>query len=360
MKRADLLALQAHEGYPMLSILLPTHRTSPENQADPILCRNLVREATERLQEELGKREVAQILAEVEVLVEEMDWAHTLDGLAIFASEGHAQVVPLPYKVKPRVVVDHSYATRDVVFAFNRSPRYRVLVLSEKPTRLYDAVLSDLTEHIGDGFPQVFKGLGGGSKVAESTGINAGRLRDDLHRQFFREVDAALSALTQQDDLPLVVIGVDRYLSLLAEVGSMGEKLLGTVKGSYDKRSAHELGLLAWEVAQEGLATRRLAVLEELAQAVGHDKAVSGLERVWRAAAEGRGRVLLVDPSLNAAGTLDETGARLTRVADPTVPGVIDDVVDELIELVIAKGGSVVFQEQGLEDHEGVALILRW
>jgi hypothetical protein len=360
MKRADLLALQAHQGYPMLSILLPTHRTSPENQADPILCRNLLREATERLQDELGKREVAQILTEVEELVEELDWAHTLDGLAIFASEGHAQVVHLPYAVKPRVVVDHSYATRDVVFAFNRSPRYRVLVLSEKHTRLYDAVLSDLTEHVGGGFPKVFQGPGGGGRIAEGTGINASRLRDDLHRQFFREVDAALAAIDREDELPLVVVGVDRHLALFAEVAGSAERLLGTVKGSYDKRGAHELGRLAWEVAQQGLAARREAVLGELAQAVGHDKAVSGLERVWRAAAEGRGRVLLVDPTFTAAGILDESGARLTWVEDPTAPGVIDDVVDELIELVIAKGGSVVFQEQGLDEHDGVALILRW
>ncbi len=360
MKRADLLALQAHEGYPMLSILLPTHRTSPENQADPIVCRNLLREAAERLQDELGKREVAQILAEVEELVEEMDWAHTLDGLAIFASEGHSQVVHLPYAVKPRVVVDHSYATRDVVFAFNRSPRYRVLVLSEKPTRLYEAVLSDLSEHIGDGFPMVFRGPGGGGKITETAGVNVGRLRDDLHKQFFRDVDAALVALDKEDDLPLVVVGVDRYLSLFAEVGSVGDKLLGTVSGSYDKRSVQELGRLAWEVAQEGLATRRQEVLDQLGQAVGNDKAVSGLEQVWRAAAEGRGHLLLVDPTLNAAGVLDESGSRLTRVEDPTAPGVIDDVVDELIELVIAKGGTVVFQEEGLDDHEGVALILRW
>lgn len=353
MKRSELTALQAHQGYPMVSILMPTHRTAPENLADPILCKNLIREAHDRLVDELGKREVARILSDIDEVVAELDWSHTQGGLAIFGSEGHVQVVHLPYPVKPRVVVDHSYATRDVVFAFNRSPRYRVLLLSEKPTRLYDAVLSDLTEHIGDGFPMAHHRPGGHG--ASETG-----LRDELHRQLVREADTALQDLSRTDDLPVVVVGVERLLSFFHELGSHSSRLLGEVKGNHDKRSLHDLGQLTWEAAQVGLAERRRALLDELAKAEGHGKAAFGLEQVWRAAKEGRGQTLLVDPSLRVAATLDASGMHLTRVEDESAPGVIDDIVDELIELVIAMGGSVVFQEQGLAAHDGVALILRW
>ena len=46
---------------------------------------------------------------------------------------------------------------------------------------------------------------------------------------------------------------------------------------------------------------------------------------------------------------------------EATAPGVIDDAVDEVIEEVTAKGGSVVFVDNGaLAQHQRVALILRY
>lgn len=53
----DVLALQQISGYPTLTITLPTHRTSPDNQQDPIRLRNLVTQATDRLLGEFSKRE---------------------------------------------------------------------------------------------------------------------------------------------------------------------------------------------------------------------------------------------------------------------------------------------------------------
>jgi hypothetical protein len=46
---------------------------------------------------------------------------------------------------------------------------------------------------------------------------------------------------------------------------------------------------------------------------------------------------------------------------DASAPGVIDDAVDEVIEEVMAKGGSVVFVDDGaLEQHQRIAFILRY
>jgi hypothetical protein len=60
MNKTDLQLLQAISGYPAVSILLPTHRTSPANKQDPIRVSNLVRQAADRLLQEFSKREVSQ------------------------------------------------------------------------------------------------------------------------------------------------------------------------------------------------------------------------------------------------------------------------------------------------------------
>ena len=58
---------------------------------------------------------------------------------------------------------------------------------------------------------------------------------------------------------------------------------------------------------------------------------------------------------------LDASGLLLSSVGDPTAPDAIDDAVDELIEIVLARGGQVVFVDNGaLEAHQRIAIILRF
>ena len=118
-----------------------------------------------RLQGEFKKREVASLVQNLNKLVDRVDWEHTLEGLALFASKDVATAIHLPFRVKARVVIDATFATRDLVFTLNRAPRYRVLVLTEKPTRLFEATTNVLTEVTDKPFPMVHKGPGGASRL---------------------------------------------------------------------------------------------------------------------------------------------------------------------------------------------------
>ena len=80
MNRGEVKLLQQINGYPAVTITLPTHRTSPENRQDPIRVKNLVEQATKRLLEEFSKREIAPLLDRLERLVEGIDYRHTLNG----------------------------------------------------------------------------------------------------------------------------------------------------------------------------------------------------------------------------------------------------------------------------------------
>src|SRR6516165_9478795 len=157
LSRAELKSLQAHRDYPSISILAPTHRTAPSNRQDPIKVRNLVRKGIERLHGEFPKREVAAVVKNLQQLVRDVDWEHTLDGLALFASKERSAAVSLPFRVKPRALIDETFATRDLVYAFNRAPPYRVLVLSHN-ARLYDAWTAVLEEHTAKPFPMAHGG----------------------------------------------------------------------------------------------------------------------------------------------------------------------------------------------------------
>src|SRR5262249_29815787 len=145
--RSELKRLQGRRDYPSMSLVAPTHRTHPANRKDRIVVKNLAAEGLERLRGEFKKREVAGLVQNLNRLVVRVAWRHSLGGLALFASRDVATAVQLPFRPRARVVIDETFATRDLVYSLNRSPRYRVLVLTEKPTRLFDATTNVLTEY---------------------------------------------------------------------------------------------------------------------------------------------------------------------------------------------------------------------
>jgi len=361
MNRSDIQRLQAVRAFPAVTIYSPTHRSYPDNQQDPVRVRNLVREAKQRLEQESDDRTVVRAISEtLDGLAEEIDFEHALDSVAIFAADGVAEVHYLPFRLDGEVVIDETFATRNLLFALNRSPRYRVLVLSEKPTRLFEGLHTDLEEIVGSGFPHANTGADGTGPV-KGTPLGRSAIRDERHREFFREVERRFSPIQTADPLPLVLVGVGRNLAFFREVSNHGGRIVVTLEGSHDKTPSHELGKKVWPLVLESIVAQKEARLGELEQAASAGRIASGLEQVWRAAREGRGAVLLVEIGYRESADLMEDGLTLRPGTGHGGPEALDDAVDEVIETVYGKGGEVVFVEPGsLEKHQKIAMVLRY
>lgn len=361
MKRSEILTIQSIKEVPSLTITLPTHRTSPENHQDAIRVRNLSDQAVNRLLKEFNRRELAPLLDRLEKLLTGLDYRNMLDGLALFVNNHFSRTISLPFTLKERVNIGETFLTRDLVYALNRTPRYWVLVLSEQPTRLYEGTYQNLTEVQTGGFPITHQGPGGEQPLPGGFGIKKSAYRDEYLRKFFRQVNTALKSFFTEDPLPLVVVGVDRFLAFFNEVTDYRDSILVTIKGSHDKTSPHDLVDLVWPRVKKALAGQRRQFLAELDKAVGERKFVSTAGEVWRLAHEGRGRILLVEEDFHFPARVDETGRHLIPADENPSPGVMDDAVDDMIETVLQKQGRVVFVGNGqLKVHQGIALILRY
>jgi hypothetical protein len=360
ISRSELKRLQSVQNYPSISLLAPTHRTAPASQKDRIVVKNLAAQGLERLHAEFKKRDVAPLVANLNKLVDHVDWEHSLDGLALFVGKDVSTAIPLPFRVKARFVIDATFATRDLVFTLNRSPRYRVLVLTEKPTRLFDASTNVLTEHTGKPFPMVHKGPGGASKLPGGQGVNRSAVRDESHREFFRKVDDALNAIQKDDHLPVVVVGVERYLAFYQEVARDPDAIVGLVAGSHDDPNPSALGKLVWPVFKAGSTMKRTRALVRLREAVSVNRHASGIPQVWRASFEKRCQTLLVETGYEYPADLSPEGDRLLPYTGKGASA-MDDAVDEVIERVLADGGEVFFYEPGVLDlHQRIAAVLRY
>ncbi|MBV9390052.1 MAG: hypothetical protein JOZ78_26815 [Chroococcidiopsidaceae cyanobacterium CP_BM_ER_R8_30] len=355
--RQDLHQLQSLLKVPALSILLPTHRTSPDNKQDPIRVKNLVDEATERLATEFSWRELEPLLKRLETLVSEIDYPYTLDGLALYVSHDFAKLYYLPFAVPARVVIDQTFATRDLVYGMHRALRYWVLLLSQSSTRLLAGTAQILEEVHDRNFPIQMTGPGATTALpyeADSSYL------DDRHRRFFQQVDRAFISYAKDDELPLIVGGVDRQISFFQEVSQYKPLIADTLTGNFDRATIHELTPQVWSIVQNLRETQRANALQELEHAVSAQKVVSTIEEVWRLAQEGRGKLLLFEKNYHVPAIVTEDG-RLELVDQVGSMEVMDDAVDEIIEVVLAKGGSVAIMDDGaLSIHQHIALILRY
>lgn len=355
--RQDLNHLQSLIKVPALSILLPTHRTSPDNKQDPIRVKNLVDEATERLSAEFSRRELEPLLQRLETLVSEIDYPYTLDGLALYVSHDFAERYYLPFAVPARVVIDQTFATRDLVYGMHRALRYWVLLLSQASTRLFAGTGETLEEVHDQNFSMQMTGPGATTALPYDSDS---RYLDDRHRRFFQQVDSVFTAYAKDDELPLIVGGVDRQISFFQEVSQYTASIAGTLTGNFDKATIHELTPQVWSIVQSVREAQRVNALQELDDAMGAQKVVSTIEAAWRLAQAGRGKLLLFEKNYHVPAIVTENGS-LELVDQPGGTEVMDDAVDELIEVVLAKGGRVAIVDDGaLSVHQQIALILRY
>lgn len=355
--RQDLNHLQSFIKIPALSILLQTHRSFPDNKQDPVRVKNLVDEAKERLAAEFSQRDLEPLLQRLDALVSTIDYPYTLDGLALYVSHHFAKLYYLPFSVPDRVVIDQTFATRDLVYGMHRQQRYWVLLLSQASTRLL-AGTGETLEEVKDGtFPLQMTGPGATAPLPYSADSS---YLDDRHRRFFQQVDSLFAKYVKDESLPLVVGGVDRQASFFQEVSQHTAMIAGTLSGNFDKATLAELTPSVWEIIQSVREKYQTTALGELEDALGAQKVVSTVEEVWRLANDGRGKLLLVEKNYHVPAVITE-GGNLQLVDQVGGTEVMDDAVDEIIEAVLAKGGDVVFVDDGsLATHHHIALILRY
>jgi|GEM_PF-278436 len=342
--------LMTARGYPLASVLMPTVPAPVMLSDDVARLRRLVAVAVERLEDGGPRATLDAVAARLDALVEEVTERPTGHAVALYAGRDHQQAVRLPSPVRERVVVDPSYATRDLVRALHRTPRHVLLILDEARARLFEGVGGALTPADGDAFPVT---------SARSARPDGRRRRGAPDRAFLRSVDRALAAYLADHPAPLVLAGQPRVLATFRDMSRNLARLAGTIPGSHGTASLPVLQARLRPVLDAYLHARQDDALDLLARRAQSGRVVSGIRAAWTAAGTGRPEMLAVEDGLYVPARVGADG-ELLPAWDVTAHGVLDDAVDELIERVLVRGGWVALVDDGaLAAHDGVALTLR-
>ncbi|MFC5752642.1 hypothetical protein [Actinomadura rugatobispora] len=365
MDAVALSDLRKPRDYPAVSVLMPTCRRTPENRQDPIRLRNLLAETRRRLRADarIAPDTAEEVLRGLERAAGEFDPRHAADALLLFAAPGgehHTFTIDQP--VDERVIVDSGFAIRDLVAAHTRTRRYWLLVLSDHGTRLWDGRGGELTETARGGFPMTAEPPGEEGEAGRRS-PRTGHSEERRHRALIRDVLAGLDAVLARDRRPVIVAGVTRHQAFFDEMAGPHVTVAGRIDGGYEGASAGALADLVRPVLQAYEDLREVAVLAELEAARGLRRYAGGLEEVMGLVEEGRGEHLVVERGFYSAAVLDhgETIPVEGPVGALKGHGVVDDVVDRVIETALEYGGEVTFVSDGfLVDHDRIALVTRF
>ncbi len=353
---SDLVRLQLATGYPMVSVLLATTPGSSMALHDRARLASLADTATQRLARELRPSEMERVLRPLRELMADVVDEPTGHALALYAADGTAEAFRLPDAVAERVIVDPSFATRDVARSLSRHPSYRLLVLGGGRARLFVGGGLRLAEVEREPFPLV-------DTRAHDLADRRGHLHEPerTHRDhrrwdaFLRTVDAELCSLTSLVSLPLVVAAAEPLAGRFRRMST--DPVVGHLPGNHVRAGAGRLAELAGPVVARYLDTQVAEHLADLRTAVNRRRAVFGMGDVWRAASSGRVHTLLVEDDFTYPARPAPDGRSIVRALDAEHPDVLDDAVDEAIELVARSGGRTVFVRRGALPEGRIAAV---
>ena len=340
-----------------VSILLNTHRTSPESQQDVIQLKNLLREAESKLAKAYDSEFAQSIADKLEELTSELNHLYNLDSMAVFVNGEIAEVVRMAIPVRDRVEVGTNFVVRDLIRAANESARYYVLVLSRKQARMIEAYNANPVRESFDGFPMINEVIETDThKLTMATGT------DNIIENFFRHVDNEVSRVLNRDRLPLVVATEERNYHHYMKVATHTKDVVAHLNQNRDEVEARLIVADCWPLVHQKVLERNTNRVEDLRKAVSSGNFMSDLNDISRALLEGRGRTLYVKADYYQPGVMKEDRIELLNSIEETNgDALIDDIVDRLVFRSIDFGGDVVFVDgDQLENFEGVALVTRY
>jgi hypothetical protein len=365
---------------PCLSLYQPTHRHHPDNQQDPIRFRNLVKELEEPLRQQFSKDDIRTLLQPFLALANDMDfWNHTLDGLAVLGARGIFRVYKLQRPVTEFALVADSFHTKPLMRILQSADRYQVLGLNRQEIRLFEGnrdaldeielartVPKTITEALGDELTEPHRtvasygGIGDGhSPMHHGHGGKESEVDIDAER-FFRAIDRGiLEHHSKPAGLTLILAALPQYHHLFHQVSHNPLLIEDSIEVHPDSLTIEELRQRAWQILEPHYLARLAKLVEEFGNAKSKGLGDDVLVQVAKAIVAGRVATLMIEAVRKIPGRIDSATGEI-EFGDLSHPEV-DDVLDDLGELALKKGGQIVIvPAERMPTDTGIVAIYRY
>jgi hypothetical protein len=302
-------------------------------------------------------------------------WNHTLDGLAVFVAGDLLRLFKLQRPVPELSVVAESFHTKPLIRILQSADRYHVLCLSRGAFRLFegnrDALGEVGSEHVDP--RAIAEALGTKRREPQQSVVKKGAGTSVFHgshsrkdeadtetEKFFRTVDrVVIDDFSRPTGLPLILAALTENHAPFRAISHNRSLLPSGIEINPDSISIDELRDRAWRVMLPEYLARLSSLVEEFGLSKSKWQGSADLTDVAAAAVAGRVATLLVEAGRQVPGRIDQKSGAVAY-ENLSVPNV-DDLLDDIAEIVLRKGGGVVVvPSERMPSQTGAAAIYRF
>jgi hypothetical protein len=385
LTRAEVEQLMREEQQWCVSIYMPTHRTGPETQQDPIRLKNLLGEAERLLSARgVGTRDVQKILEPANKLLQDSYfWHHQSDGVAIFLSPNRGRRYRLPLNLEELVVVTDHFDIKPLLPLLTGDGQFYILALSQNEVRLLNGTRYSISEvdighvagSLADALPsdghqaslQIHTSGSAGGKTGDGSVTFHGQgggsdesAKNDLLRYFHLVADG-LTEFLQGEQVPLMLAGVEYLLPIYKEANTYPNLIDMVIKGNPDLLRADELHKRAWDIIGPLFQAAQEEAVAHYQQLAGQasERVADTLEKIVPSAYHGRVETLFVASGVQQWGVFDPVTDEI-ELHDPIESG--DAPLLDLATVQTYLKGGIVYAVEPEEVPGGTsaAAVLRY
>ncbi|MBY0415894.1 MAG: hypothetical protein K2Q18_17105 [Bdellovibrionales bacterium] len=267
--------------------------------------------------------------------------------IAFFASEDFAGFLFIPFPVHENVVVAHSLHLKPIISWIMSGDKFYLITLSTKQCRLLKGDSFSLTEvssvSLSDSDIEKFK-KNNDKKIKHKI---LSRAEDEFYH------------LYKNDHFPIILGGVEELHDAYRTINRDPDILTERIVGNLDKTNFEELHDECLKIINLINKKNNLMLLSYYREQKPYGKIIDHLSEIALAAAQGRVRNLMVASDRYLWGHLDKSTGEVTKHLNKNLAIPEDDILDDLAELVIARGGEVaLFKYSEMpSDNEAIAFL---
>lgn len=307
-------------------------------EAEGRLLRIVGREMTDSLLKPM--RALAQRLSEDE-RSGKMD---AFKSIGVFRSQNTVAYVYLIDEVEEQVVVAASFHLRPILNLIQDSYRFYVMVVEAERARLYLG-----TEHALELL----------SDYTPGPEHRKNRKSAVLLDKFYFTINERIRKSGELGHSPMFLVGPSDLMQAYRAVNSYAHVIDEPVAKGFDPDDLRAIQAKVWPRVSKWYLEKESSALTDFERGKDQRKAADDLEEIARASVKGRVKTLILAKGVHLWGQVATTGR--IAVQDPKDLPRTDDLLDDLAEAVVARGGQVIsLDQQRMPTESPIAAVYHW
>ena len=368
-----------------ISMYMPTNFIGVDIKQNPIRLKQLIKKAEDKLTSMYVENiEIEKILKPISSLIDDKEfWRNQTEGLVIFSTTKEMKYYHIPYEVKEDVLISDKFYTKPLIPIFTGDGEFYILALSKNEVRLFKATRQMVKEIKMEGAPRSMHDMqvdydpktnllirtsntqGRTSELNYNNASQGQGNENDFEKnelsRYFRAIDESLNKLNNEENIPLVLAGVEYLIPIFKEISSYPNIIDEFIKGNPETLYGEDLQKLAWELMEP-----KFLKIQELAEA--KYKQYSGqrnklfsnsLKKIVTQAYNGQIETLFIADGVNKWGKFNPNDSKVEIYEEEKVGS--EDLLDYVATTTISRGGSVyIVDADKVPDGGVIAAILRY